>query len=254
MSGFRENFFKSSFFNRSLTINSSSNEYSKNSKNPSSNSSFDRSGSLRNPYNSFEAVKGKVLGIRNLFESKKSSKASETESPNSSQKSGVLDSRVSFKDDFSISLPNDKVVVYFTSLRGIRRTFEDCYAVRMILRGYRVDVDERDISMDSAYKKELEKIMGEKSVSLPQVFIKRKYIGGADIIKQLNETGELRVHLKGLSTREPGFVCYSCGDVRFIPCVNCDGSRKIYDEDEDMMKRCLECNENGLIRCPTCCS
>lgn len=250
MSGFRENFLKSSFFNRSLTINSSANEYS---KNPSSNSSFDRSGSMKKPSNSFEAVKGKVLGIRNLFE-KKLSKLSETESPNTSQKSVGFDSRVSFKGDFSISLPNDKVVVYFTSLRGIRRTFEDCYAVRMILRGYRVDVDERDISMDSAYKNELEKIMGEKSVRLPQVFIKGKYIGGADIIKQLNETGELRVHLKGLSTREPGFVCYSCGDVRFIPCVNCDGSRKVFDEDEDMMKRCMECNENGLIRCPTCCS
>ncbi|GFZ14464.1 glutaredoxin family protein [Actinidia rufa] len=31
-------------------------------------------------------------------------------------------------------------------------------------------------------------------------------------------------------------------------------SRKIYDEDDDQLKRCLECNENGLIRCPTCCS
>lgn len=250
MSGFRENFLKSSFFNRSLTINSSSNEYS---KNPNNNSSFDRSGSVKNPYSSFEAVKGKVLGIRNLFESKKQSKTLE-EAPSNSQKSRLSDSRVSFKGDFSISLPDDKVVVYFTSLRGIRRTFEDCYAVRMILRGFRINVDERDISMDSAYKKELEKIMGQKNVSLPQVFIKGKHIGGADIIKQWNETGELRKYLKGLSTREPGFVCYSCGDVRFIPCTNCDGSRKIFDEDEDMLKRCDECNENGLIRCPVCCS
>lgn len=250
MSRFPENIFKSSFFNRSLTISSSSNEYS---KNPSSNSSFERSGSVKKSFNSFEAVKGKVLGIRNLFESRKQSKTSE-DSPNSSQKSVLSDSRGSFKDDCSISLPDDKVVVYFTSLRGIRRTYEDCYAVRMILRGFRVDVDERDISMDSAYRKELEKFMGQKNVSLPQVFIKGKYIGGADIIKQMNEMNELRNHLKGLSTREPGFVCYSCGDVRFIPCVNCDGSRKVFDEDEDMLKRCVECNENGLIRCPTCCT
>ncbi|WOH14742.1 hypothetical protein DCAR_0934264 [Daucus carota subsp. sativus] len=250
MSGFRENFLKSSLFNRSLTINSSANEYS---KNPSSNSSFDRSGSMRKPSNSFETVKGKVLGIRNLFESRKHSKPSETEPPDSSHKSVLSDSRVSFKDDFSISLPGDKVVVYFTSLRGIRRTFEDCYSVRMILRGFRINVDERDISMDSAYRNELEKIMGRKNVSLPQVFIKGKHIGGAEIVKQLNETGELRKYLKGLSTREPGFVCYSCGDVRFIPCVTCDGSRKIFDEDADMLKRCDECNENGLIRCPTCC-
>ena len=24
--------------------------------------------------------------------------------------------------------------------------------------------------------------------------------------------------------------------------------------DEEVLKRCLECNENGLIRCPNCCS
>ncbi|OMP00913.1 hypothetical protein CCACVL1_03255 [Corchorus capsularis] len=31
------------------------------------------------------------------------------------------------------------------------------------------------------------------------------------------------------------------------------GSRKVFDEDEGLLKRCLECNENGLIRCPECC-
>jgi hypothetical protein len=28
----------------------------------------------------------------------------------------------------------------------------------------------------------------------------------------------------------------------------------LFDEDEGVLKRCLECNENGLIRCPDCCS
>uniref|UniRef100_A0A803MYB6 Glutaredoxin domain-containing protein n=1 Tax=Chenopodium quinoa TaxID=63459 RepID=A0A803MYB6_CHEQI len=147
----------------------------------------------------------------------------------------------------------DRVVVYFTSLRGIRRTREDCDAVRMIFRAYKVFVDERDVSMDAAYRKEIQGLLGEKNVTLPQVFIKGRYVGGVELIRQWNETGELRKILQSLPTRDRRFVCDSCGDVRFLPCSNCSGSRKIFDEDEEVMKRCLECNENGLIRCPECC-
>lgn len=252
---FSENPNKSSVFNRSLTIHSSANEFS---KKPNHLSTMERSSSIKKLYNSpFDSVKGKVKTLRSLFESPKPSKLSE-ESLISCSKSISSDSRASSnpKDEISIRLPctEDRVVVYFTSLRGIRRTYEDCYAVRMILRGFRINVDERDISMDSAYKKELQSVLGQKHVSLPQIFIKGKYIGGADTIKHLNEIGELRKILKGLSIRAPGFVCDTCGDVRFMPCVNCNGSRKVFDEDEEQLKRCLECNENGLIRCPTCCS
>lgn len=145
-------------------------------------------------------------------------------------------------------------MVYLTSLRGIRRTYEDCYAVRMIFNGFRLWIDERDISMDSGYRKELQSVLGEKNVSLPQVFIRGKYVGGADVIKQMFETSELAKILKGFRFREAGFVCESCGDVRFVPCWNCSGSRKVFDEDQGLLRRCLECNENGLIRCPDCCS
>lgn len=115
-------------------------------------------------------------------------------------------------------------------------------------------MDERDISMDSAYRKELQNLLGQKNASLPQVFIRGRHIGGADMIKQIHEVGDLAKMLKGLPMRPPGYICEECGDVRFIPCLNCNGSRKIFDEDEDLIKRCLECNENGLIRCSTCCS
>ncbi|GFY94932.1 hypothetical protein Acr_10g0003170 [Actinidia rufa] len=53
--------------------------------------------------------------------------------------------------------------------------------------------------------------------------------------------------IKGIPIRLPGYVCEGCGDVRLVPCSNCNGSRKVYNEDEDQLKRCLECNENGLV-------
>ncbi|KAJ4971701.1 hypothetical protein NE237_004800 [Protea cynaroides] len=165
-------------------------------------------------------------------------------------------SRLSPLFDHKILLPGsaDKIIVYFTSLRGIRRTFEDCCAVRNIFKGFRISVDERDISMDSGYRRELQNLLGEKVVSLPQVFICGRHIGGADEIKQLHEVGELAKHLEGFPVLDPRFVCESCGDARFFPCLNCNGSRKIFDEDEGQLRRCLECNENGLIRCPSCSS
>ncbi|CAL1394185.1 unnamed protein product [Linum trigynum] len=45
----------------------------------------------------------------------------------------------------------DRVVLYFTSLRIVRQTFEDCYTVRSILHDFRVWIDERDLSIDRKY-------------------------------------------------------------------------------------------------------
>ncbi|KAB1222237.1 hypothetical protein CJ030_MR2G023475 [Morella rubra] len=148
----------------------------------------------------------------------------------------------------------DRIVIYFTSLRGIRKTYEDCCLVRLIFRGFRVPVDERDISMDSEYRNELQRALGGKAVSLPQVFIRGNHLGGAEEVKQLNELGELAQLLEGFPMKEHGFVCGGCGDARFLPCRNCNGSRKVFEEEEGELRRCPDCNENGLIRCPSCCS
>ncbi|KAG6690938.1 hypothetical protein I3842_10G038300 [Carya illinoinensis] len=148
----------------------------------------------------------------------------------------------------------ERIVIYFTSLRGIRKTYEDCCSVRMIFRGFRVPVDERDISMDSEYRKELQRVLGGKAVSLPQVFIRGNHVGGAEEVKQLNEVGELAKLLEGFPILDPGYVCKGCGDARFVPCPNCSGSRKVFEEEEGESRRCPDCNENGLLRCPGCCS
>ncbi|KAK4406371.1 hypothetical protein Sango_0643600 [Sesamum angolense] len=271
----------SSVFNRSMTINSSSAAAAGENRpfyNLYGSAPLQRNGSVKSSYSSSfgskisagNSFKGKVKKLCSIFESPKSpsstpnsqSLASPTSTKHNKGSSTVSDSShvvsksgYSLVPDSPLRLPGteDRVVIYFTSLRGIRRTFQDCHSVRMIFRGFRVNLDERDISMDVAYKKELQKVLGENNVSLPQVFVKGKYIGGADLIKQLLEVGELGRLVKGLPLRPPK-PCEACDDMRFVPCMKCDGSRKVFDEDEEVPKRCPECNENGLVRCPLCCS
>lgn len=228
----------SKLLNRSLTVNHS----------PATNPvvSLRRQGS----------VKGNVEKLCNMFEKRFSLRKSLRESQKLLKYPKPPNYDDELKNNKKLVLPGteDRVVVYFTSLRGIRRTFEDCCSVRMILSGFRVSVDERDISMDSAYKKELENIILGKNkgcvLKLPQVFIRGCHVGGVEEIKQLHEIGELGKMLKGLPIRPIG--CRTCGNLRFVPCYHCSGSRKVYDEDCDV-KRCVYCNENGLLRCSTCC-
>ncbi|KAG8063337.1 hypothetical protein GUJ93_ZPchr0003g16665 [Zizania palustris] len=148
------------------------------------------------------------------------------------------------------------VVLYTTSLRGVRRTFADCSAVRAVLRGFRVAVDERDVSMDASLRRELQSLLAARgrAFSLPQLLVGGRLVGGADEVRQLHEAGELRRLLEGAAGQDPAFVCGACGGVRFVPCPACDGSRKVFVEEEGCTRRCGDCNENGLVRCPNCCS
>ncbi|KAI5069752.1 hypothetical protein GOP47_0016053 [Adiantum capillus-veneris] len=142
-----------------------------------------------------------------------------------------------------------KVVLYFTSLRGVRKTYENCFMVRLILQGFRVHVDERDVWMHSKFRQELTDVMGV-ALSVPRLFILGRYIGGADEVELLNEEGILSKLLEGLPT-ECRQVCEICADVRFIPCTACSGSCKIISL-SGTTERCSKCNENGLIMCPLC--
>ncbi|CAI9752721.1 unnamed protein product [Fraxinus pennsylvanica] len=138
----------------------------------------------------------------------------------------------------------DKLIVYFTSLRGVRKTYEDCCHVRVILKGLGVKVDERDVSMHSGFKEELKDLLGEgfNAGGLPRVFLGRKYIGGAEEIRRLNEDGKLEKVVESCQMVDDGGggggggygsgVCEGCGDIRFVPCETCSGSCKIYYEDD----------------------
>ncbi|CAO2819352.1 unnamed protein product [Amaranthus hypochondriacus] len=187
-----------------------------------------------------------------------------------------------------VSVPNgeNKVVIYTTSLRGVRKTFEDCNAVRSVFQGLGFAFCERDISMDKGLREELKEILSplkkknEVTMIPPCVFIKGRYIGGAEEVLKIHEEGGLIELLQGLPMAEAGSVCDGCGNVRFLPCFRCNGSCKLVmvvkevdddhddDKENDMMKgrnsftgrnvkrnvvmRCPDCNENGLVLCPIC--
>uniref|UniRef100_A0A0E0HMY3 Glutaredoxin domain-containing protein n=1 Tax=Oryza nivara TaxID=4536 RepID=A0A0E0HMY3_ORYNI len=174
-----------------------------------------------------------------------------------------------------------RVVVYLTSLRGIRQTYEDCCATASILRSYGVRVDERDLSLHAGYKDELRAALGDgagggggvpgQGRPLPQVFVDGCHVGGAEDVRRMHESGELTgtllkacdtaaaavaaVGKGGRQLAPPSEPCGGCGGVRFVPCDACSGSCKVFvadDEDGGAFRRCPECNENGLVRCPVC--
>ncbi|KAG6693718.1 hypothetical protein I3843_09G014600 [Carya illinoinensis] len=143
------------------------------------------------------------------------------------------------------------VVIYTTTLRGIRKTFEDCNNVRSIIESHCIQVMERDVSMDSGFKEELRGLMETKQVKVPLLFVKGRLIGGVDEVVTLEEEGKLSSLLDGIPRALGG--CKGCAGVRFVMCVGCSGSCKVLDGEQMKMVRCGECNENGLIHCPICC-
>lgn len=179
------------------------------------------------------------------------------------------------------ALPPRRAVLYFTSLRGVRATHEDCCLARAILKGYGVRLDERDVSMHRGFRDELRGLLGlgqggGTPAALPSLFVDGELVGNAEELKRLHEAGELAPRLAGCesaaSTAGPhghggdAGACEACGDVRFVLCDVCSGSCKVYVGDEDEaeeevegdecgggFRRCTECNENGIVRCPVCC-
>lgn len=163
--------------------------------------------------------------------------------------------------DFEEKCPpggSDSVIFYTTSLRGIRKTFEDCSAIRFLLESFRVLFQERDVSMHMEFREELWRMMGGRVVP-PRLFIKGRHIGGADEVVGLHEQGKLKKLLEGIPLSPTNnSPCKGCGGMKFLLCVNCNGSCKVIadgdgDGDDLLHIRCPECNENGLIKCPICC-
>ncbi|CAH9122049.1 unnamed protein product [Cuscuta epithymum] len=170
--------------------------------------------------------------------------------------------------DFEEKCPpggSDSVIVYTTGLRGVPKTYEDCQNMILLLENFRVLFFERDILIHSEFKEELWRMLGQENkmkLIPPRLFIRGRYIGGAEEVFALHEQGKLRPLLEGIPLDVGQEVCGGCVGMRFILCFRCSGSRKLHlDQNHDYdcdngngeWKKCPECNENGLIVCPFCC-
>ena len=152
---------------------------------------------------------------------------------------------------------SDAVVFYTTSLRGIRKTFEECTSIRFLLQSFRVLFYERDVSMHMEFREELWRILDCKALP-PKLFINGRYIGGAEQVLGLHEQGRLRPLFHGIPIDHSKGPCEGCAGIRFVVCYKCSGSRKVASDGDDnngdgSLTNCPYCNENGLIICPICC-
>ncbi|CAH8380906.1 unnamed protein product [Eruca vesicaria subsp. sativa] len=164
----------------------------------------------------------------------------------------------------------NRVVIYTTSLRGVRRTFEECNAVRAAVEVSGVVICERDVSMDRGFREELATLMAKRisnsndkasSALPPRVFVKGMYIGGAEEVLRLVEEGVFAEMIRGMPSKKGGGcggdgdgACDGCGGLFFLPCFQCNGSCKVVKGwgSSALVGRCTECNENGLVPCPIC--
>nr|XP_040031101.1 glutaredoxin domain-containing cysteine-rich protein 1 [Gasterosteus aculeatus aculeatus] len=161
-------------------------------------------------------------------------------------------------NSMELSLEFGRIVIYTTSFRVVRTTFERCQLVRKIFQNHRVKFVEKNIALDSEYGKELEercKRVGEPP-SLPVVFIDGHYLGGAEKILGMNESGELQDLLTKIERVQQPQTCQTCGGYAFIPCPMCHGSkmsvfRNCFTDSFKALK-CTSCNENGLQPCVSC--
>ncbi|XP_078441334.1 uncharacterized protein LOC144711258 [Wolffia australiana] len=142
-------------------------------------------------------------------------------------------------------------VLYTTTLRGIRKTFDDCNEVRAAVEAHGVRIVEKDVSMDGGFREELRRLTGRREVRVPALFVRGRLVGGAEEVMKMEEEGRLAKLLAGIPRAAPGW-CDGCGGMRFVLCMDCSGSRKRFDDKEKKSLRCEECNENGLILCPLC--
>ncbi|XP_055492854.1 glutaredoxin domain-containing cysteine-rich protein 1 [Leucoraja erinacea] len=157
-----------------------------------------------------------------------------------------------------LTLEFGRIVIYTTSLRVVRATFDRCELVRKIFQNHRIKLEEKNIALNSDYGKELEERCkrANESPSLPVVFIDGYYLGGAEKILSMNESGELQDLLTKIEKVQHPLECSACGGFAFVPCSVCHGSkmsvfRNCFTDSFKCLK-CTSCNENGLQHCRLC--
>ncbi|KAK7278581.1 hypothetical protein RJT34_23613 [Clitoria ternatea] len=207
------------------------------------------SGSLFDP-NLLAAFEQAVKEHARMAEEQRRARAEEDSSQKVVDEEPEIDPLMLFEEKFPPG-GDGTVIFYTTTLRGIRKTFEDCTKIRFLLQSFKVLYFERDISMHKEFRDELWSILEGKTMP-PRLFIKGRYIGGAEEVLSLHEQGKLKQLFEGLPMDCSNGPCEACGGIRFVLCFECNGSHKVIAENGDT-NQCPQCNENGLIICPYCC-
>ncbi|XP_063227960.1 glutaredoxin domain-containing cysteine-rich protein CG31559-like [Bacillus rossius redtenbacheri] len=149
-----------------------------------------------------------------------------------------------------------KVVLYTTTMGVVRRTHQDCVAVKKILRNLMVKYEERDVFMSREHQAELRDRLSCETVLVPQMFVEGQLVGDREAIEKLNESGELRRFLKPYRSPDACSECRVCGGHRLLPCPVCNGSKKSVHRNhftaEFVALKCMNCDEVGLVRCHAC--
>ncbi|EDX11828.1 GD19557 [Drosophila simulans] len=149
-----------------------------------------------------------------------------------------------------------KVVLYTTSMGIIRETYTKCANVKQILRTLLVKFEERDVFMSVEYQAEMRQRMQSGQVRVPQLYVEGQYIGDAETVERLNESGELRQLLKPYKSMASTYTCQTCGGYRLLPCPSCNGSKKSVHRNhftaEFVALKCMNCDEVGLVKCHNC--
>uniref|UniRef100_A0A3B6I5D6 Disease resistance N-terminal domain-containing protein n=1 Tax=Triticum aestivum TaxID=4565 RepID=A0A3B6I5D6_WHEAT len=141
-----------------------------------------------------------------------------------------------------------EVVLYTASSasasRRRARTSAGRYALRALLHGYGLAVDERDVSRSKAQRCELKSLLAARgcAFSLPQLLVGGRLVGGPEDVRQLHRAGRLRPLLDAAPRPSPALVCQACKRVGSEPCEDCSDSRnKMMDhgilEKEDEQER-----------------
>ncbi len=68
------------------------------------------------------------------------------------------------------TLEQGTLVLYTTSMRIVRETYEKCMRVKNILQTHIVQYEERDVFMSRENQRELADRLGIEKIELPQVF------------------------------------------------------------------------------------
>ena len=120
----------------------------------------------------------------------------------------------------------------------------------------------RDVFVDVAYANQLRRLAGcgggkAPLPQLPQLYLDGACVGGQAEIEDLNERGALKRKLEAFQTNFRGVdaeerACADCGGKRFVICTECSGTRKGRTTVFGSKLKCSNCNENGLMACPTC--